>query len=59
MEASALSTLLTNLSTIITKLIADAGAIFMLIEEHPIAFVGIAISIMFVLVRFVKSILSF
>lgn len=59
MEANALSTLLTNIGSIITSLISNAGAIFELIEEHPIAYLGVAITIIFVLVRFVKSILSF
>lgn len=59
MEASALQTLLTNIGSIITSLVSNAGSIFELIEEHPIAYLGVAITIIFVLIRFVKSILSF
>lgn len=59
MEANALTTLLSQIGSIITSMISNAGAIFDLIEEHPIAYLGIAISVIFVLVRFVKSILSF
>lgn len=59
MEGNALTTLLSQIGSIITSMISNAGAIFDLIEEHPIAYLGIAISVIFVLVRFVKSILSF
>ena len=59
MEANALTTLLSQIGSIITSMISNAGAIFELIEQHPIAYLGIAISVIFVLVRFVKSILSF
>lgn len=59
MEGNALTTLLSQIGSIITSMISNAGAIFELIEQHPIAYLGIAISIIFVLVRFVKSILSF
>ncbi len=58
-EANALSTLLTQIGQIITSLITNAGAIFDVMNEHPVAYIGIAASVVFMLVRFVKSILNF
>lgn len=58
-SASALETLLSQLSQIITSLISNASAIFEVMDGHPVAYIGVAVAVIFVLIRFVKSILNF
>lgn len=59
MEAEALSSLLTNLGSIVGAIITNAGKIFEVMNQYPIAWIGVGAGLTFTLIRFVRAIINF